>query len=988
MIRATWLKGFSTFRARIFWSAIPIILSLFVLLGVINLREHKRLVEEQFMKRGEVMASNLAYSSQLGVFAEDKQLLESSMRGVVGDPDIAYVFIYGEDGKTLANGGRRMRDLPELTEELPVEEKARLFPTHQPLSKSVTVGGGRFIEFFAPILAEEGKTPDELLIGLIGTGPNQVQQGKQRMIGVARLGLSLQPVEAHMAALWKLWGGLTMVFLALSTVAIYIFSQRITRPIKQLTGQAEQIAAGRRSVKVEIASRDEIGRLANTFNEMASSLEQNEAALQRKVIETRTLYEIGQEITAQIALEPALHLIVERARDLLQAEVSLLALRQGESDTFAFQAYSGTAAEALFQVRFQAGEGLSGRAVMTAMPVMISDYPQEYPDSPFLEAIKKVGVRSVVAVPLRARGAVIGVLTVTSRAASKFRIEDQQLLSALADQAAIAIENAKLYEQVRQYAEELGAKVEIRTRELQETNRRLEEASRHKSEFLANMSHELRTPLNSIIGFSEILLDESVGELTLDERREFLGNILSSGRHLLGLINDILDLSKVEAGRMELQPEAFAIAEMINGVLNTIKPLAVRKQIGIEVAIDPALASIVADPAKAKQILYNLLSNAVKFTPERGHVGVRASQDEEGVRFAVWDTGIGIKAEDQRRIFEEFQQVETTTARQYEGTGLGLALAKKFVELHGGRIWVESELGKGSTFTFRLPSVGQPAMPAEGRPEPEEIGLPLVLLVEDDPKTRELLRFSLLREGFRVEEALHGEEALPKARALRPFLIILDILLPRKDGWEVLRELKEDPMTQDIPVVIVSIVDEPERGFSLGAADYILKPFDRDDFLRRLGRYSFTTKVQLEPVKILIIDDDPLAVDALAGMLEPAGFEIFKAYGGQEGLELAAKQQPNLILLDLLMPEISGFEVVQRLKEHPQTKGIPIFVVTLKDLTTEDKQKLNSLVAAVMPKGAFSRERLLEEIGQFVRLKAGRERSAQDGRRTDPASGG
>jgi CheY-like chemotaxis protein len=406
------------------------------------------------------------------------------------------------------------------------------------------------------------------------------------------------------------------------------------------------------------------------------------------------------------------------------------------------------------------------------------------------------------------------------------------------------------------------------------------------------------------------------------------------------------------------------------------------------VAIDPALLSIVADPAKVKQILYNLLSNAVKFTPEQGHVGVRASQDEEGVRIAVWDTGIGIKAEDQMRIFEEFQQVETTTARQYEGTGLGLALAKKFVELHGGRIWVESELGKGSTFTFTLPSVGQLAMPAEGRPEPEEIRLPLVLLVEDDPKTRELLRFSLMREGFRVEVALHGEEALPKARTLRPFLIILDILLPRKDGWEVLRELKEDPMTQDIPVVIVSIVDEPERGFSLGAADYILKPFDREDFLRRLGRYSFTTKVRLEPVKILIIDDDPLAVDALIGMLEPAGFEIFKAYGGQAGFELAVEQQPDLILLDLLMPEVSGFEVVQRLKEHPHTKETPIFIVTLKDLTAEDKQKLNSLVAAVMPKGAFSRERLLAEIGQFVRLKAGRERSPQDGRRTDPAGGG
>ncbi|MBI3332882.1 MAG: response regulator, partial [Candidatus Omnitrophica bacterium] len=508
------------------------------------------------------------------------------------------------------------------------------------------------------------------------------------------------------------------------------------------------------------------------------------------------------------------------------------------------------------------------------------------------------------------------------------------------------------------------------------------------SQFLANMSHELRTPLNSIIGFSDVLLDESLGELAPEERREFLGNILSSGRHLLGLINDILDLSKIEAGRMELQPEPFAVRGIVEGVLTTIRPLAAKKGIAVEVAIDPALTAMVADPGKVKQILYNLLSNAVKFTPERGGIGVRTSRGQGEACFAVWDTGIGIKPEEQTRVFEEFYQVEATAAKQYEGTGLGLALAKKFVELHGGRIWVESEPGRGSTFAFSLPLVEPPPMPVAELYEPDERGRPIALVVEDDPKTLELLRFSLSREGFRVEEALDGEEALTKARALQPSLITLDIMLPTKDGWEVLRELKEDPAIRDIPVVIVSIVDEPERGFSLGAADYILKPFDREDFLRRLAGYGFTTQAQREPVKILIIDDDPLAVDALASMLAPAGFEVFKAYGGLQGLEVAVQRAPDLIVLDLLMPEVSGFEVVQRLKANPQTREIPVFIVTVKDLTLEDKLQLNTLVAAIIQKGAFSRDEFLQEIGRLMRLKAGQERRTQDGGRTDPAGGG
>lgn len=456
--------------------------------------------------------------------------------------------------------------------------------------------------------------------------------------------------------------------------------------------------------------------------------------------------------------------------------------------------------------------------------------------------------------------------------------------------------------------------------ELEATNRRLEAASRHKSQFLANMSHELRTPLNSIIGFSEVLLDEAFTGLSPAERREFLANILSSGRHLLGLINDILDLSKIEAGRIELIPEALVVAEVVDGVLQTIRPLAAKKRISVDVALDPTLTTLVADPAKVKQILYNLLSNAMKFTPDGGRAGLRVTYDQREVHFAVWDTGIGITHQDQTRIFEEFQQVETSAARPYEGTGLGLSLAKKFVELHGGSIWVESEPGQGSTFSFILPYVTRPSAAVAERPDSAEANGPLALVVDDDPKARDLLRVWLAREGFAWKRPLMVRK--PSARrALQPCLITLDIILPGQDGWEVLRQLKEDVVTRDIPVLVVSIMDEPARGFSLGAADYLLKPFDRDDLLRRLRRFGVTTGAPPESTHILLIDDDRFAVDALTAMLEPEGFRVSKAYGGQQGLEMAMAQAPDLMVVDLLMPEVSGFDVLQRVKEHPDAGG-------------------------------------------------------------------
>jgi signal transduction histidine kinase/CheY-like chemotaxis protein len=524
----------------------------------------------------------------------------------------------------------------------------------------------------------------------------------------------------------------------------------------------------------------------------------------------------------------------------------------------------------------------------------------------------------------------------------------------------------------------MAAAVEGQAAALEQQNRALEEATRLKSEFLANMSHELRTPLNAIIGFSELLLDAPVGDA--DEGTTYLQTIHSSGEHLLALINDILDLSKVEAGKMELHPEPFVVADVVATALATVESLAVRK--GITLSADAESAGeLVADPGRFKQVLYNLLSNAIKFTPENGRVSVEARSVAAGVQLTVIDTGIGIAPEDQQKIFSEFQQVDGSASRRHDGTGLGLALTRRFVELHGGRIWVESELGRGSRFHVVLPASerGRPSpaiLPPQVFSADVDLGRPLVLVVDDDPRAANLLSLHLGRGGYRTEVAVDGVDALAQARARAPFAITLDIDLPRVDGWEVLRTLKHDAQTRDIPVVVVSVVDDEQLGYALGAVDYFVKPVDRQALLARLDRFNFTRSARIRDTSVLIVDDDPDAVELLAGMLGPAGFRVLRAGGGEEGIATALAERPDLILLDLTMPEVSGFTVVDALKSDPTTRDIPILVVTARELTDPDRAMLQDHVATVFQKGTFARVDLLTLLDDVARRMEAREEVA------------
>jgi len=474
-------------------------------------------------------------------------------------------------------------------------------------------------------------------------------------------------------------------------------------------------------------------------------------------------------------------------------------------------------------------------------------------DADHLRLMRESGVKSTMLVPLISRGETMGVvtfgLTDTDR---RFGPADVTLAEELTRRIAAAIDSARLYQEARQAEQELRdvnrdleQRVSERTVQLEAVNRELEIASRHKSEFLANMSHELRTPLNGIIGFSEVLLDADLDNMAKERRTSFLGNIQRSGRHLLGLINDILDLSKVEAGRMELCPERLSLRPLIEGCMDIVRPAANKKQLQLETGCDPVDAEISADAPRLKQILYNLLSNAVKFTPEGGTISVLARVTDKAAEIEVRDNGIGIKPEDQALVFEEFRQVDVGITRQHEGTGLGLALVRSLVDLHGGAIVLQSASGEGSCFTVTLPApaASAGAQPASGSPaETDLAGLarqarsdrPLVVVVEDNREASELLTLHLTQVGYEVRRSF-PECALDVIRETHPFAVTLDVLMPGHDGWCILQALKSDPETREVPVVIVSVDDNRERGLALGAAEYLVKPVERDVLVAALA---------------------------------------------------------------------------------------------------------------------------------------------------------
>jgi signal transduction histidine kinase/DNA-binding response OmpR family regulator len=474
----------------------------------------------------------------------------------------------------------------------------------------------------------------------------------------------------------------------------------------------------------------------------------------------------------------------------------------------------------------------------------------------------------------------------------------------------------------------------------------LRSASAAKSDFLAAMSHELRTPLNAIIGFSELLQRPMTpGGHSPATVEEFAGHIHGSGLHLLELINEVLDLAKVEAGKLDLRPTVFDLDALVRQTMETMQPLADRKSIALTVETTGHM-EVEADQSRIRQVVFNLLSNAIKFTPNGGSVAFELSRNGDTCRLDVVDTGAGIAPDDQATIFEAFKQ--TPAAAGQEGTGLGLTLARQLIEAHGGTIAVESEVGRGSRFTVVLPlgRAAKETVPATA--EPVAQGQRVVLAIEDDASAAELLRVYLEEAGFTVAIAPDGRTGVEWAESLRPVAIILDILLPDLDGWDVLQRLKRSEATRDIPVIVVSVVDDAPLGIALGAVDYFVKPVAREALLGSLGLLTFTTKVQTRTVTALVIDADPEAGAAYRALLEPDGFKVIVAGSGAAGIERARDDRPDLILLDLILPDTDGPDLVARLKAEPATADIPIWVTTRGQLGEADRARINGKVQGIV----------------------------------------
>lgn len=584
-----------------------------------------------------------------------------------------------------------------------------------------------------------------------------------------------------------------------------------------------------------------------------------------------------------------------------------------------------------------------GKVAADGVPVIVNDTLNNpiHKVNPLLPE-----TRAEAAIPLRVGQRVIGAIDIQSKTPDAFTEDEIAVLQTLADQIAVAIDNARSFELSQQ------AVMEMR------------EIDRLKSQFLANMSHELRTPLNSIIGFSRVILKGIDGPVT-ELMQQDLTAIYNSGQHLLGLINDILDLAKIEAGKMELAFDEVNIGDLANSVLSTMSGLIKDKPIQMKKNIEPNLPTVRADAIRVRQVMINLLSNAAKFTDE-GEITVdvhlqRSISGRNEIKISVTDTGPGIKEEDQAKLFLPFSQVDASPTRKTGGTGLGLSICQQLINMHGGRIGVESDYGKGSTFYFTLPLFRKESELANENDR-------VILAIDDDSQVIGLYERYLTPQGYRVIPLTEPAKAVERAQQLTPFAITLDIMMPGIDGWAVLESLKSDPITRNIPVIVCSIIEDLERGFSLGASDYLVKPILEEDLVISLDRLNSDGSIR----EVLVIDDNLDDLRLLGKMLNDDGrYKAVLAEGGRAGWNLATSgNPPHVIILDLFMPDMNGFQILEKLQSDSRLRDIPVIILSGMDVSAEQRKQLEEYGKQILTKGSFNEKELLTFLQRALdRLK-------------------
>ena len=670
---------------------------------------------------------------------------------------------------------------------------------------------------------------------------------------------------------------------------------------------------------------------------------EDEEALQRRNEYLAASSEIGRLVTSTLDLETifdrSVNLILERF-GFYYASIFIL-----EEDSFkaVLQEATGKAGKKLKERKHTLTVGSNstvGKASASGKVVVINNTALDalHKHNPLLPETK-----AEAAIPLKTGDRVIGILDIQSTEVNAFSEDDIAILQLLADQISVGIDNARSYNIAQQAVEEMR------------------EVDRLKSQFLANMSHELRTPLNSIIGFARVILKGIDGPIT-DLQQQDLTAIFNSGQHLLGLINDILDLSRIEAGKMDLTFDEVNVSDLISSVMSTAAGLVKDKPIEMKSEIEPDLPLVRADAMRIRQVLINFMSNAAKFT-EEGEIVVKANLEEaakgqQAVMVSVIDTGPGISQEDQAKLFQPFSQVDASLTRKVGGSGLGLSICHHFIQMHNGQIGVRSAAGKGSTFYFTIPIV-------QSDPELEDSeGERVILAIDDDPQIISLYERYLQPKGFQVIGLNNPAKAKERAEELKPFAITLDIMMPGYDGWQVLTDLKSSPETRDIPVVVCSIVENEEKGFSLGAADYLVKPVLEDELLASLDRLNGDGSIR----EVLVIDDDSNDLRLLGKMISEQGrYKAILAEGGQAGWNSITSKVPHAVVLDLFMPELDGFTILESLRKDEKLKELPVIVITGADLTAEQRKQLDNMSQRLLQKSSLKEKELIATIENVLK---------------------
>jgi signal transduction histidine kinase/CheY-like chemotaxis protein len=785
--------------------------------------------------------------------------------------------------------------------------------------------------------------------------------------GAGRLALSVALEEApQRAAFWRRLVTVIAILAMTSIVVVggaLVLTLRLVRPIQALRAGAARIGSGDLASRILIKTGDELEALADQFNQMADQLQASYADLEKKVElrtrelaqsveELRALGEVSQAVNSTLDLETVLNTIVAKATQLSGTEVGAIYVHEDAKNEFALRATYGMSEAFVAELARQGvgfGHSTAAQAAMQRAPVQVADLKEANPTA-LQEVMLRAGYRALLVMPLLSRDKLMGALVVRRKAPGDFPQHSVDLLQTFAAQSVLAIQNANLFTGV------------------EEKSRQLEMASQHKSQFVASMSHELRTPLNAIIGLTEMMVSNAA-RFGTEKAAEPLRRVHGAGTHLLGLINQVLDLSKIEAGKLELSPETVNLAPLLEDVIGTGRQLAEQNKNRLVLDAQEDLGQLTVDAMRLRQILLNLLSNACKFT-KQGEVALRVRRIIDGhnwIEIAVADTGIGMTPEQQAKLFEEFTQADSSTARQYGGTGLGLAITRKLARMMGGDVTVASEPGKGSVFTVRLPgsaeSQARSSTGSDGRRSPTA---DCVLVIDDDATARELIADHLKAEGFSVVTAAGGVEGLKLAKELRPTAITLDVMMPDLDGWSVLAALRQDPELAEIPVIMITIVDEHRRGIALGAAGYLTKPIDRERLRRLVSRF----RAPVPPTRVLLVEDDAVQRERMRGWLEGPQWTVREAANGREALDRLKEGKPDVILLDLMMPEMDGFAVVATLQKETGWRDIPVIVITSLDLDAKDRARLNAGVQLVLVKERFRPADLVERIRRLVHSKS------------------